>query len=391
MKSNYKTLGDYIQEVKTRNTDLSAKDLLGINIDKFFMPSVANIVGTDLSAYRIVKKNQFACNRMHVGRDYRIPISLSRREEPFMVSPAYDVFEIKDTKVLDPEFLMMWFSRAEYDRNAWFYTDADVRGGLPWKAFTDMKFPLLSPTEQKELVAEYESIQDRIRLNRQLIQKIEETAQTIFKENLITKIDRENLPDGWKVDVLENYCSKITKGTTPEKMASLPSEEYPIKYIKGESLNDKHSFDFDKISFIDEKTHESLKRSQLEEYDICYSIAGTLDKFAVVDKEILPANTNQAIAIIRVDEHKINRFYVIGLFMSQLQMEFYNFNIQQAVQANLSLETIASLPIIIPDAETLKYLGRQIEILYKHRLICDAENRNLLKFNNLLLAKMASA
>ena len=130
MKSNYKRLGDYIHPVKVKNGGLKTKELLGINIDKFFMPSVANVVGTDLSRYKVVRKNQFACNRMHVGRDYRIPIALSDRDEPFMVSPAYDVFEIKDTSVLQPEYMMMWFSRKEFDRNAWFYTDADVRGGL---------------------------------------------------------------------------------------------------------------------------------------------------------------------------------------------------------------------------------------------------------------------
>nr|MBP8851195.1 hypothetical protein [Breznakibacter sp.] len=138
-RANYKRLGDYINEVKIRNTELKAKKLLGINIDKFFMPSVANVVGTDMSVYKIVKKNQFACNRMHVGRDYRLPISMSKVDEEFMVSPAYDVFEIIDTNILYPEYLMMWFTRREFDRNAWFYTDADVRGGLNWKAFCDMQ------------------------------------------------------------------------------------------------------------------------------------------------------------------------------------------------------------------------------------------------------------
>ena len=134
MKSNYKRIGDFIRDVNTRNVDLKATTLLGINIDKFFMPSVANIVGTDMSNYKIVKKGQFACNRMHVGRDYRLPVSMAKTDEEFMVSPAYDVFEIKDTEELLPEYLMMWFSRGEFDRNAWFYTDADVRGGLHWKA-----------------------------------------------------------------------------------------------------------------------------------------------------------------------------------------------------------------------------------------------------------------
>lgn len=182
MKSNYKRLGDYIKEANVRNVDLKAKELLGINIDKFFMPSVANVVGTDMSAYKIVKRNQFACNRMHLGRDYRLPISMSKSDNEFIVSPAYDVFEIKDTEILTPEYLMMWFSRREFDRNAWFYTDADVRGGLHWKAFCDMQLPIPSPSKQHEIVKEYNVIQNRIALNLKLIQKLEESAQAIYKQ-----------------------------------------------------------------------------------------------------------------------------------------------------------------------------------------------------------------
>ena len=192
MRSNYKRLGDYIEEVKVRNSDLKAKELLGINIDKFFMPSVANIVGTDMSVYKIVKKNQFACNRMHVGRDYRLPISMSKSDEQFMVSPAYDVFEIKNPEILFPEYLMMWFSRREFDRNAWFYTDADVRGGLHWKALCDMQLPIPSITKQREIVKEYKVIQNRIKLNKQLIQKLEETAQAIYKQWFVDGLEEMN-------------------------------------------------------------------------------------------------------------------------------------------------------------------------------------------------------
>ena len=179
---NFKRIGDFIRLVNERNKGMTVNNLQGINIDKFFMPSVANIIGTDLSVYKLVQKNQFACNRMHVGRDYRIPISLSNCEGEFIVSPAYDVFEIKDTGVLDPEYLMMWFSRKEFDRNAWFYTDADVRGGLPWKSFCDMQLPIPPIDKQRETVAEYNIIQNRIKLNEQLIQKLEETAQAVYRE-----------------------------------------------------------------------------------------------------------------------------------------------------------------------------------------------------------------
>jgi type I restriction enzyme S subunit len=182
MRLNYKRLGNYIREVKEKNEPVRTTNLLGVNIDKFFMPSVANIVGTDLSAYRIVKKNQFACNRMHVGRDFRLPIALSNAEEDFIVSPAYDVFEISDTKSLLPEYLMMWFTRSEFDRNTWFYTDADVRGGLPWKSFCEMQLPIPSPKKQQEIVKEYNTITKRIKLNEQLCQKLEATAQAIYKQ-----------------------------------------------------------------------------------------------------------------------------------------------------------------------------------------------------------------
>lgn len=217
MKSNYKRLGDYIQEIKVRNTDLGTKELLGININKYFMPSVANIVGTDLSNYKIVQKNQFACNRMHVGRDYRIPVSLSDKELPFIVSPAYDVFEVKNSKVLNPEFLMMWFSRAEFDRNAWFYTDADVRGGLPWKSFEDMLLPIPSPEKQSEIVTEYNTIQNRIKINEQLIQKLEETAQAIFNSYLERSDERTNLRLGDLMEIKGGFSynsENLGKGNT---------------------------------------------------------------------------------------------------------------------------------------------------------------------------------
>lgn len=221
MKSNYKRIGDYIQEVKVRNTDLKAKSLLGINVNKFFMPSVANIVGTDLSAYKVVHKNQFACNRMHVGRDYRIPISLSDKEEPFMVSPAYDVFEIKDTSILNPEFLMMWFSRVEFDRNAWFYTDADVRGGLSWKAFLNMQLPIPPIAKQREIVAEYNTIQNRIRLNEQIIQKLEETAQAVYKQWFVEEESDEKVALSLYVETNPKLSLKKGVNSTYIEMSNL--------------------------------------------------------------------------------------------------------------------------------------------------------------------------
>lgn len=263
MPSNYKRLGDYIDAVKVKNTNLEATLLLGINIDKFFMPSVANVIGTDMSNYKIVKKDQFACNRMHVGRDYRIPVALSNKAEPFMVSPAYDVFEIIDTTVLLPEYLMMWFSRKEFDRNAWFYTDADVRGGLHWKAFCDMQLPIPSIEKQKGIVKEYHILVDRIALNNQLINKLEETAEAIYKQWFVDfefpdengkayksnggrmefceELEKE-IPEGWKLGKLNDFIAIKNGKTRPISQGAIPvyGGNGIIDYVKNsnyENLN----------------------------------------------------------------------------------------------------------------------------------------------------------
>ena len=115
MKSNYDVLGNYIRLIDTRNKDNVTNKVMGINIDKFFMPSVANVIGTDLSKYKLITKGKFACNPMHVGRDERLPVALYGEDDPVLVSPAYFMFEIIDNNVLDENYLMMWFRRAEFD------------------------------------------------------------------------------------------------------------------------------------------------------------------------------------------------------------------------------------------------------------------------------------
>lgn len=239
MKSNYKPLSEYIREVNTRNTDGSINTLLGINIDKYFMPSVANTVGTDLTVYKVVKKGQFACNRMHVGRDKRLPVALSRSDADFIVSPAYDVFEIINEMTLDPEYLMMWFSRKEFDRNAWFYTDADVRGGLNWDAFCNMQLPIPTIEEQKEIVKEYYTIINRMKLNEQFNRKLEEVSRTIYKQWFVN-FDFPDcngnpyLSSGGEMNYSEELKKDIPKGWGVSPIGALVTDSSGGDWGKGE-------------------------------------------------------------------------------------------------------------------------------------------------------------
>ncbi|WP_256852954.1 restriction endonuclease subunit S [Pantoea sp. Fr+CA_20] len=182
MRSNYKRIGDYVTLLKLKNTDGFISLLKGININKHFMPSVANINGTDLSTYQVVNKNQFAFNPMHVGRDEVLPISMLEDDELIIVSPAYVVFEVKDEEELLPEYLMMWCRRSEFDRNAWFMTDNSVRGGFSWADFCDMEMPIPSIEKQREIVREYKVVSEIIILNEQIIQKLECATHAIYKQ-----------------------------------------------------------------------------------------------------------------------------------------------------------------------------------------------------------------
>lgn len=231
MNTPYHRLGDYIREVNVRNRDLKVTKPMGINIDKHFMPSVANVIGTDLSNYKMVHKKQFACNLMHVGRDEKIPMAMMTEDETIIVSPAYFVFEIIKTDMLLPEYLMMWFSRPEFDRNAWFYTDADVRGGMDKKAFMDMRLPVPTLSRQRELVAEYETLTRRIRLNEQMIAKLEETAQALYRKMFVEGVDKERLPEGWRMGKLTEIATYLN-GIACQKFETQEKEYLPVLKIR---------------------------------------------------------------------------------------------------------------------------------------------------------------
>lgn len=182
MRLNYRKIGEYIRLVDERNAGLKVTNLLGLSISKRFIPSVANTVGTDMGNYKIIRRNQFAASVMQVRRDRKMPVALLTEADEAIISQAYPVFEVIDTNKVLPEYLMMWFSRPEFDREACFYAVGGVRGSLEWEDFCDMKFPIPSIDKQRKIVAEYNAIQDRIKLNEQIIQKLEETAQAIYKQ-----------------------------------------------------------------------------------------------------------------------------------------------------------------------------------------------------------------
>jgi type I restriction enzyme S subunit len=367
MKSNYKRLGKYIQQVKVKNSDGGTKSLLGINIDKYFMPSVANVVGTDLTRYKIVKKGQFSCNRMHVGRDKRLPVALSNQEDDFIVSPAYDVFEITDK-------LMMWFSRKEFDRNAWFYTDADVRGGLHWDAFCNMQLPVPEIEKQKAIVKEYNTIVNRIKLNEQLNQKLEETAQAIYKQWFVDfefpdengKAYKSNggemvwneefgkdIPVGWGNKKLR-ILIEVINGYAFKSHEFLEVGAYPILKIKNIT---PPNVSIDEVSYYNGELTPRLKKTIVNSGDILISMTGSganqinsaVGQVGRYNHFIL-ALLNQRVGKIKpIKGIKCSEYVYQFISRENIQMALLAGSTGSANQANISPSQIENLPTILPN------------------------------------------
>lgn len=228
-----KRLGDYIRPVDVRNRDLKVTRLVGLTIDKAFIPSVANTIGTDLSNYKVISENQFACSLMQVSRDGKMPIAMFKGE-PCIMSPAYPMFEVSKKNELLPEYLMMWFSRSEFDREASFYAVGGVRGSLEWNDFCDMQIPVPAIEKQRETVAEYNTLATRIETNKKLIATLEQTAQTLYRHTFVDNIDPNNLPQGWRMGTL-GEIAEITSGKTcvDKKDVSEGNYKYPVAGASG--------------------------------------------------------------------------------------------------------------------------------------------------------------
>ena len=243
MKSNYEPLGKHIQLVDYRNSEEVTSTVLGISIDKEFMPSVANVIGTDLSRYKLISKGLFACNPMHVGRDERLPIALYEKDNAAIVSPAYFMFEIIDRDVLNEEYLMMWFRRPEFDREFWFMTDGSVRGGITWDDLCRIKLPVPSYARQCEIVESYRAITDRIALKRAENDNLEATAMSLYKSWFIDyepfDLDDEGLPVGWCKEKLNDKLSTSTQSINPQKMDCDFVWHYSIPAYDNEKLPSK--------------------------------------------------------------------------------------------------------------------------------------------------------
>ena len=209
MKSNYKRIGEFIIESDERNTFDKDLELWGVSIDKKFIKSVANIIGTDLTKYKAIEKDCFVCSLMQVSRDEKIPIARWNKEHSVLVSPAYKVFKVKDENVVLPEYMNLWFKRAEFDREASYYGVGGVRGSLEWSDFCDMRLPIPSLPEQQKIVDAYNTIERRIELKRKINENLETQMQNLFNKELACLLSSDNLSANYSIIPLSEMAEYI--------------------------------------------------------------------------------------------------------------------------------------------------------------------------------------
>lgn len=367
----YKRLGDYIREVNVRNKDLEATKLVGLTIDKAFIPSVANVIGTDLSNYKVIRKEQFACSLMQVSRDGKMPVAMFEEDEAIM-SPAYPMFEVIDKTVLMPQYLMMWFSRSEFDREASYYAVGGVRGSLTWEDFCNMKLPIPSITRQREIVSEYETLTNRIRLNNQMIQHLEATAQALYRKTFVENIDKENLPEGWRMGTLSELAI-ITMGQSPDGETYNTNGDGTIFY-QGRT-------DFGR-RFPKARVYTTSPTRFAKEGDVLLSV-----RAPVGDINIAPHNCciGRGLASLRCKTDAQGYLYY------QLQDLAGVFNVSDdegTIFGSINKDDLYNIEIVIPKNEDISLFESQVSIIDIEIKLRDSEINKLTELQSLLLAKM---
>ena len=290
MKSNYEPLGKHIRLVDYRNSEEVTSTVLGISIDKEFMPSVANVIGTDLSRYKLISKGLFACNPMHVGRDERLPIALYEKDNASIVSPAYFMFEIIDRDVLNEEYLMMWFRRPEFDRECWFMTDGSVRGGITWDDLCRIQLPVPPYERQLDVVESYRAITRRIAMKKEINDNLEATIQAAFDKAFHdagvslpeTIIKQNKVPQGWTDATVGDFAS-VQTGPFGSQLHNEDYVESGTPIITVEHMDGKY-IAHRNLPLVSQNDVDRLRKYDLHTGDIVFSRVGSVDRAVMVSQ-----------------------------------------------------------------------------------------------------------
>lgn len=377
MKLNYK-LGELIRNIDVKNKDLHCNNLKGLSMTKEFRASTSNIVGTDLSKYKIVAYKQFACDFMSAIRVHKMPIALNSEMEEILVSPAYAVFEVIDENIILPEYLMMWFRRSEFDRYADFRSDAAIRGGYGWNELCETEIKLPSLEEQRKKVQAYKTITDRIELKKKINDNLEATLTAIFKKMFV---------EDESVEFTSKKLHELTK-TIDNRGKTPPNDNvetpYPLIEIAALRTNGRIATYRNCIKFVTEETYNSWFRSgHPKQKDILMSTVGSLAELKLFwgDKGSIAQN----IVAFRCHDTTLSMYLYQYLLRKQHELAAYEIG---SVQASIKVSQVIEYDIDVPPQDLLEQFDK-IATLFTEQIYQNEDDIDIChKLCNLILQRL---
>lgn len=371
--STNKRLGDYIREVDVRNKDLQCSNLLGLSIAKKFISSIANMVGTDLKSYKIVKHSQFAYVPVTSRNGEKITVALYDKDEDCVISQAYTSFEIVDHNALMPDYLMMWFRRPEFDRYARFHSHGSAREVFEWDEMCNVMLPVPPIDEQRSIVSRYKAIENRIANNKQTIAKLEEAAQALYRKMFVDDVDVENLPEGWRMGTIKEFCKEMKSGGTPSRTNNSYWDSKDIPWLKSGEVHNNVIWNTE--DYISESGLKNSSAKLIPADSVIMAMYGaTAAQVAYLKCE---TTTNQACCNMICHSKEDAAYLYFHLLNHQEEIKVLA---NGGAQENLSQELIANQPII------LGFSSNEFAIIIKQISLLSKENEKLTEMLSVVMA-----
>lgn len=383
MKEGYRLLGDFIQPVDERNKELKVDYLLGVSISKQFIPSIANIVGTDLSNYKIVRTGQFAYGPVTSRNGEKISIALLR-DKDCIISSSYTVFKVTDNERLDPEYLMLWFSRPEFDRYARYMSHGSVREIFDWDELCKVALPVPSIEKQRSIVKAYNTITDRIELKRKINDNLVATVTAIYRRMFI---------EGGRIyptAPLKQLCSKIGSGATP-KGGKTAYQESGVSLIRSTNVFD-YAFSYDDLAHISDEQADQLSNVVVEENDVLFNITGvSVTRCCIVPADVLPARVNQHVMILRPNTAMPMSYYIMTTLCSaENKAKLMGIAQSGSTREAINKQEMESFSIPVPPTKEVQDFEIKARGLYESVIRNTEEIMRLNVMQQLLLSQLSS-
>lgn len=405
MKSNYKLLGKYIRQIDIRNKLGKEENLLGVSTQKKFIESIANTVGTDFKKYKVIRKKQFAYVPDTSRRGDKIGIAMLSDKDEALVSQAYTVFEVVDENLLNPEYLMMWFSRPEFDRYSRYMSHGSVREIFSWEEMCDVKLPVPPIEKQREIVKEYNTILNRIKLNNNMINNFQDISRSIYKQwfeefeyinaygekykssgGKMKYSELGDIPEKWHVGKLGEYCN--VKSGYAFKSSSWTNTGTPVVKI-GTIQN--NTLDMNELAYVDINSMNISQSYEAKCGDVLIAMTGaTVGKIALVPAIADKIYINQRVGKFDLGNNPIEKapFIFVTLLKDYVQNDILSVGGDSA-QSNISSDNIENLKLIMPPNEIINEYNKRCIPLFKKIMLCVKENTILIQLKDILLQNLS--